>query len=119
MRARPAGKSIGAEARMDQSQRRFDRCIAKIRIESRQLTGREHSFVNDGAGREAGNIEHSAFVNSTPCAFADSLANYTKFSFERCGVSKLRCGTRILRVIHGWDARAIALLSRNENLPDY
>src|SRR5258708_22034659 len=100
MRAGPTGKSIGAEARMDQCERRLDGWIAKVRIERRQLIGREHTFVNDGAGRKAGDIEHAALVNSTPRPLADSLSNHIELALK----------SRLVRK---------PSISSNKNLPDY
>ena len=57
MRALPAREGVGREARVHQRQRRLDAVVAQVGIELRQLVAVEHPLVDDGARRQAGDVE--------------------------------------------------------------
>ncbi len=56
----PAGKSVGAKARVDDCDRRLDQWIGKIGIERRHLARRQHALIDQRAARHAWNIEELA-----------------------------------------------------------
>src|SRR5579871_1698952 len=70
MRPRPCRKSVGAEARMDHRQGRFESRILQVRVKLGQLPGIEHTLVNQRLGRQAGNVKHGAMAGLHRLDFA-------------------------------------------------
>ena len=65
MGARPGGKRVRAEARVDQRQRRLHERIVQVREEAIALDRRiEHALVDERLARQARNVEHAALGDS-------------------------------------------------------
>ena len=72
---RPTRECVRAEALMHDGKRRRDSRIGQIREVNFDLLRREHSFVDDRARGETGEVEFGS-------EFFDSLPNQVKLSFE-------------------------------------
>ena len=78
MSAVPAGKSVGAETRMDQRNGRLHRRIVEIGEILRQLVGQQHALVDNGSARKTGDIpglgsRHGGGANLRVGALADEV----------------------------------------------
>jgi hypothetical protein len=63
--ALPARERVRAEARVDEGQGAFHARVGEVRVVGRDLRGREHALVDDGACGEAGHVEEAATGGST------------------------------------------------------
>ena len=55
--ALPAGKGVGAETRVDQTDRRLHARVGQVGVEAGDLARGQHAFVDQGLTRQAGHIE--------------------------------------------------------------
>ncbi len=54
---RPGREGVRREARMHEGEGRLEALVGEVREEVPQLVGREHALVDEGAGREGGEVE--------------------------------------------------------------
>src|SRR5215475_7247758 len=57
MRTLPTREGIRAETRVNDGQRGFHQCVGEVRIECRDLPGRQHALVDQRFVRQTGYIE--------------------------------------------------------------
>ena len=76
---RPARERVGREARVHQRQARLEGGVAQVGEELAQLLGGEHALVDDGAGRQRGEVDAVDGV-------LDPLAQHEGAPLERHGV---------------------------------
>ena len=83
MRTVPAGKCVGAEARMDQRQSAFHAGVGQVGIVLRDLRRGEHAFVNERAGRKARDVEKAA-ASHAPVAdlVEEAVADHVELALE-------------------------------------
>src|SRR3546814_1469262 len=83
----PAGKGIGAEALVDEAERRDAGRIAQIVVEAADLGCKQQALVNAGPAGKAGNIEFGKdrpieFLLKLPKGVLDLLANHDQLTLE-------------------------------------
>lgn len=62
----PSGKSVGAIALMKNREGSFIARVLQIEVETLELSAREHSFVDDDARAEGGNVEGGGSIGRAP-----------------------------------------------------
>lgn len=77
---RPSGEGVGAVALMEDGEGSFVGRILQIEVEAFELGAGQHSFVNDGAGAEGGNVEGRRPIGGT--TVFDFVARKEKSHFE-------------------------------------
>jgi hypothetical protein len=83
MRPGPTGKSVGAEARMDDRERRLKPGIRKVGIKLRQLVRSQHSFIDKSVLRKTGDVELGSLLDIRELhRSCYPTANNEQFSFE-------------------------------------
>ena len=80
----PAGEGIGAEPRVDHGQSCLNGRVGQLRIILLQLLRHQHSFINNGFVREAGEVERFATHNLLRVAdgLFSQFANDVEFALK-------------------------------------
>jgi len=83
VRERPRRKRVGAEALVDEGERRLDIGVGQIGKRRPDLIGREHALVDEGLRREAGHVEEMALAQLELIRrMLDTLADDVQLAFE-------------------------------------
>ena len=98
MRQLPGGKRVGREALVHQAERAGHVGVGQLVVEVRDLRREQQAFIDDGARRERGNVEHrrGSACPSSIAATSDlgALADDVELALELIGGHALPRGRR-------------------------